>query len=40
MADALIASIELQNLKKTLGEPPSPHPDPAMPEAKATKLSI
>jgi hypothetical protein len=26
MADALIAYIELQNLKKTLGKPPSPPP--------------
>jgi hypothetical protein len=34
MADALIASIELQGLKKTLAESPL---DPTMPEAKATK---
>jgi hypothetical protein len=37
MADALIATIELQGLKKTLTESP---PDPTMPEAKATNLSI
>jgi hypothetical protein len=37
MADSLLASIELQNLKKALAESP---PDPMMPEAKLSKLSI
>jgi hypothetical protein len=37
MADALIATIELQGLKKTLAESPL---DPTTPEAKVTKLSI
>jgi hypothetical protein len=36
-ADSLLASIELQNLKKALAESP---PDPMMPEAKLSKLSI
>jgi hypothetical protein len=37
MADALLASIELQNLKKAMAESPS---DPVMPESKTSKLSI
>jgi hypothetical protein len=37
MADALLASVELQNLKKAMTESP---PDPVMPESKRSKISI
>jgi hypothetical protein len=37
MADALLASVELQNLKKAMVESP---PNPVMPESRASKLSI
>jgi hypothetical protein len=40
MADALLAFVELQNLKKAMVEPPPPSPNPVMPNSKTSKLSI
>jgi hypothetical protein len=40
MAEMLLASAELQDLKKAFAECPPPHLDPFMLESKTSKMSI